>query len=106
MEIREGRALLCTCRQGYQGFFFGLGNRAAAAGVLSHMTRGAALLQTSPQVFERFLAPSNPGRKWERYSQRKKYIENRTQIGVKLNATNKAVPLSSIATQIEPSRVA
>ncbi len=40
------------------------GGRAAAAGGLSHMGRGTALLQTSPQDFERFLAPGNPGREW------------------------------------------
>ncbi len=39
---------------------------AAAAGGLSHMGRGAAPLQTSPQVFEHFLAPGNPAREWER----------------------------------------
>ncbi len=85
------------------------------------MRRGAALLQTSPHIFVRFLAPGNPGREWERLlvlhihfialfdkvrPAKKKCIEHRTQIGVKLKATNKAVQLSSIATQIEPSRVA
>ncbi len=32
---------------------------AAAAGGLCHMGRGAAPLQTSPQIFEHFLAPGN-----------------------------------------------
>ncbi len=35
-----------------------------AAGALSHMGRGTALLQTSPQDFERFLAPGNPWGEW------------------------------------------
>ncbi len=30
------------------------------------MGRGAAPLQTSPRVFEHFLAPGNPGREWGR----------------------------------------
>ncbi len=37
---------------------------AAAAVELSHIGRGTALLQTSAKVFERFLAPGNPGREW------------------------------------------
>ncbi len=32
------------------------------AGGLSYMGRGASSLQTSPRVFEDFLAPGNPGR--------------------------------------------
>ncbi len=43
-----------------------IGKGAAAAAGLSHMGRGAAPLQTSPQVFEHFLAPGNPGREWGR----------------------------------------
>ncbi len=53
-------------RQGRQEFFHGLGKRAAADGGLSHRGRGAALLQTSPQIFEHCLAPGNPGRGWGR----------------------------------------
>ncbi len=37
----EGRALVCTCRQGHHGFFYGLGERVAAAGLLSHTGRCA-----------------------------------------------------------------
>ncbi len=39
---------------------------ATAAGGLCPMGRGAAPLQTSPQVFEHFLAPGDPGREWGR----------------------------------------
>ncbi len=46
---------------GHHEFFYGLGKRAAAAGGLFHMGRGAAPLQASLQVFEHFLAPGNPG---------------------------------------------
>ncbi len=66
MESWEGRALFCTCRLGHHGFFYGLGKRATAVGGLSHMGHGAAPLQTSPQVFQHFLAPGNPGREWGR----------------------------------------
>ncbi len=48
------------------GFFYVPGKRAAAAGGLSHMGRGADPLQTSAQVFEHVLAPGNPGREWGR----------------------------------------
>ncbi len=48
----------------HHGFFYGLGKRAAAAGGLSHMGRGAAPLQNSAQVFEHFPAPGDPGREW------------------------------------------
>ncbi len=51
---------------GHHGFFYGLGKRAAAAGGLSHVGRGATPLQTSPQVLEQFLAPGSPGREWAR----------------------------------------
>ncbi len=45
---------------------YGLRKAAAAAVGLPHIGRGAALLRISPQVFERFLAPGNPGREWGR----------------------------------------
>ncbi len=64
MESREGRALFCT--KDHYGFFYELGKIAADAGGLSHMGRGAAPLQTSPQIFEHFLAPGNSGREWGR----------------------------------------
>ncbi len=48
------------------GFFYGLGKRAAATGGLSHMGRCTTPLQTSPQIFEHFLAPGDPGREWGR----------------------------------------
>ncbi len=38
----------------------------AAAGGLSRMGRGATPLQTSPRVFENFLAPGSPEREWGR----------------------------------------
>ncbi len=66
MESWEGLALFCTNKQGRHGFFHGLGKKVAAAGGLSHRGRGAALLQTSPQIFEHCLAPGNPGRGWGR----------------------------------------
>ncbi len=47
---------------GHHGFFYGLGKRAAAAGGLSHVGRGATPFQTSPQVLEHFLAPGDPGK--------------------------------------------
>ncbi len=59
MESREGHAVFC--RKCHHGFFYELGKRATDDGGLSHMGRGAAPLQTSPQVFEHFLAPGNPG---------------------------------------------
>ncbi len=48
MQIRSPRILLRTRE------------RAAAAGGMPHMGRGATPIQTSPQVFEHFLAPGNP----------------------------------------------
>ncbi len=42
------------------------GKIVAAAGGLSRVGRGATPLQTSPRVFEHFLAPGNPGREWGR----------------------------------------
>ncbi len=44
----------------HHGFFYGRGKRAAAAGGLPHMGRGAVTLQTPLQV------PGNPGREWRR----------------------------------------
>ncbi len=54
-------ALFCAYREGHHRFFNGLGKGAATAGELPHMGRGTNLLQTSPQVFERFLSPGSPG---------------------------------------------
>ncbi len=59
MGSLEDCALFFTFRQGRHGFFYGQGKRAATTGELPHMERGAALLQTLPQVFECFLAPGN-----------------------------------------------
>ncbi len=47
----------CVAWKGHHGFFYGQEKRAAAAGGLSHMRRGAAPLQTSAQIFDHFLAP-------------------------------------------------
>ncbi len=50
----EGAIKICLFlnAHGHHGFFYGL----------SHMGRSEALLKTSPNIFERFLAPGNPKR--------------------------------------------
>ncbi len=53
---------------GHHEFFYGLGKRVAGAGELPHMGHDAALLQTSPQIFERCLVPKSPGRERGRMS--------------------------------------